>query len=363
MIDSAPSVRPWNALLKPTRPDCPRVGAAAAGDLQRAFHRLGAAVGEEHARHAAVPQQQLGQADLRLLREVVRDVDVALRLRGDGGHHARVGVAQGVDGDAGEQVQVAACRRPCTRYRPSPRHGLERQALVSVEEGGLFAVVQVMGSCLEKVSCINMHSDAYLCKHHEHPTEQPLRVAVIGASGYSGGELLRLLAPDPDITVEVATAHAQAGRPVGDVHPFLAGRLPLTLTPFDAEALEGLDCVFIALPSGEAMQIVPVAAGQGRLRHRPGRRPAPADRGALRAVLPQAAHGAAPAGRGGLRAAGTEPRAHPRREADREPGLLPDRRHPGPAAGAEGRARADRGHRHQLAVGRVGRRPQQRTPR
>jgi N-acetyl-gamma-glutamyl-phosphate reductase len=84
----------------------------------------------------------------------------------------------------------------------------------------------------------------------------------VGASGYSGGELLRLLAGADDITVEVATAHAQAGRPVGEVHPFLAGRLPTVLTAFDAEALAGLDCVFIALPSGEAMRIVPSLMGR-----------------------------------------------------------------------------------------------------
>lgn len=92
-------------------------------------------------------------------------------------------------------------------------------------------------------------------------TPPVLRIAVVGASGYSGGELLRLLAPDPGIRVEVVTAHAQAGRPVGDVHPFLAGRYPLSFTTFDPAAVEGMDCVFIALPSGEAMQIVPSLLG------------------------------------------------------------------------------------------------------
>jgi N-acetyl-gamma-glutamyl-phosphate reductase len=89
-----------------------------------------------------------------------------------------------------------------------------------------------------------------------------LRVGVIGASGYSGGELLRLLLPDPGIRVEVVTAHAQAGRPLGEVHPFLAGRLPLTLTAFAPKATEGLDAVFVALPSGEAMQVVPSLLGK-----------------------------------------------------------------------------------------------------
>lgn len=85
----------------------------------------------------------------------------------------------------------------------------------------------------------------------------PLRVAVVGASGYSGGELLRLLVGAADVRVDVATANAQAGRAVADVHPLLAGRCDLALTAFDAAALAGLDCVFIALPSGEAMQLAP----------------------------------------------------------------------------------------------------------
>ena len=90
----------------------------------------------------------------------------------------------------------------------------------------------------------------------------PLRVAVVGASGYSGGELLRLLAGAVDVRVEVATANAQAGRAVAEVHPYLAGRCDLPLTAFDAAALAGLDCVFIALPSGEAMQLAPSLLGK-----------------------------------------------------------------------------------------------------
>jgi N-acetyl-gamma-glutamyl-phosphate reductase len=93
-------------------------------------------------------------------------------------------------------------------------------------------------------------------------SQQHLRVAIVGASGYSGGELLRLLAPDPDVTVAVVTAHAQAGKQLGEVHPQLAGRYPLTLTALDAAAVAGCDCVFIALPSGEAMQLVPSLLGK-----------------------------------------------------------------------------------------------------
>ncbi len=86
----------------------------------------------------------------------------------------------------------------------------------------------------------------------------PLRVGIVGASGYSGGELLRLLAPAPSIQIELVTAHTHAGRLVEDVHPFLSGVVPLTFTAFRPEACAGLDCVFLALPSGEAMEIVPL---------------------------------------------------------------------------------------------------------
>jgi N-acetyl-gamma-glutamyl-phosphate reductase len=85
----------------------------------------------------------------------------------------------------------------------------------------------------------------------------PLRIGIVGASGYSGGELMRILASDPSVRIEAVTAHAQAGKAVEEVHPYLAGRVPLTFVPFDAAAFAGMDCVFIALPSGEAMQIVP----------------------------------------------------------------------------------------------------------
>ena len=94
------------------------------------------------------------------------------------------------------------------------------------------------------------------------PTPHPLRIALVGASGYSGGELLRLLASDPAVRIEIVTAHAQAGKSVAEVHPHLAGRVPLTFVPFDPAAVAGMDCVFIALPSGEAMQIVPALQGK-----------------------------------------------------------------------------------------------------
>lgn len=75
------------------------------------------------------------------------------------------------------------------------------------------------------------------------------RVAVAGASGYAGGELVRLLTGHPDFDVVTVTAHSQAGQPLGDVHPHLAD-LGLTLQDTTAEILSGHDVVFLALPHG-----------------------------------------------------------------------------------------------------------------
>ncbi|MBM0225316.1 MULTISPECIES: N-acetyl-gamma-glutamyl-phosphate reductase [Micromonospora] len=78
-----------------------------------------------------------------------------------------------------------------------------------------------------------------------------IRVAVAGASGYAGGELLRLVAGHPEFDLVTATAHAQAGRPVTAVHPQLAG-LDLVLGATDPTALADADLVFLALPHGES---------------------------------------------------------------------------------------------------------------
>jgi N-acetyl-gamma-glutamyl-phosphate reductase len=86
------------------------------------------------------------------------------------------------------------------------------------------------------------------------------RVAVAGASGYAGGELLRLLAGHPDLELAAVTAGGSAGRPVAEVHQHLAGLPGLAgrrFQPHDSGALSGCDLVFLALPAGQSG---PVAA-------------------------------------------------------------------------------------------------------
>lgn len=75
-------------------------------------------------------------------------------------------------------------------------------------------------------------------------------VAVSGASGYAGGEILRLIADHPEFEVRTVTAHANAGQPLVAVQPHLRTYTHLTLRETTAEVLAGHDLVFLALPHG-----------------------------------------------------------------------------------------------------------------
>ena len=75
-------------------------------------------------------------------------------------------------------------------------------------------------------------------------------VAVAGASGYAGGELLRLLAAHPEFEVRTVTAHSNAGQRLIDTQPHLRSLSALTLVDTTAETLAGHDVVFLALPHG-----------------------------------------------------------------------------------------------------------------
>ncbi|GIH17292.1 N-acetyl-gamma-glutamyl-phosphate reductase [Rugosimonospora africana] len=91
------------------------------------------------------------------------------------------------------------------------------------------------------------------------------RVAVAGASGYAGGELLRLLAGHPEVEVVAATAHSQAGAPLGAVHPNLVSLADLVLTETDPDALASADLVFLALPHGESGALAAALAPQTKI--------------------------------------------------------------------------------------------------
>jgi N-acetyl-gamma-glutamyl-phosphate reductase len=76
------------------------------------------------------------------------------------------------------------------------------------------------------------------------------RVAVAGASGYAGSELLRLVSAHPDLDVVAVTAHANAGQAVGDVLPHLRSVAGLRFSDTVPESVTDADLVFLALPHG-----------------------------------------------------------------------------------------------------------------
>jgi len=90
------------------------------------------------------------------------------------------------------------------------------------------------------------------------------RVAVVGASGYTGVELLRLLAGHPEVEVTCVTSRQQAGQPLSATFPSLAGIYDLKFEALEAAELAGrADVVFLAVPHQAAMGMVPdlLAAG------------------------------------------------------------------------------------------------------
>jgi N-acetyl-gamma-glutamyl-phosphate reductase len=80
--------------------------------------------------------------------------------------------------------------------------------------------------------------------------------AVAGASGYAGGELLRLLLGHPELGIGPVAAGTAAGRPVTELHPQLPQLAGTVLAPTEPSALAEADLVFLALPHGESAAVV-----------------------------------------------------------------------------------------------------------
>ena len=89
--------------------------------------------------------------------------------------------------------------------------------------------------------------------------DSKLRVGILGGSGYGGSELLRILLFHPNVDLALVTANEQAGRRVSEVHRNLTGLTDLVFQSASDQSgdFSELDCVFLALPHGQAMEIVP----------------------------------------------------------------------------------------------------------
>src|SRR5262245_53221255 len=82
-----------------------------------------------------------------------------------------------------------------------------------------------------------------------------VRAAVAGASGYAGGELLRLLIGHPEVEIGTLTGHTHAGERLGALQPHLLPLADRVLEPTTAASLTGHDVVFLALPHGESAAV------------------------------------------------------------------------------------------------------------
>ena len=83
-----------------------------------------------------------------------------------------------------------------------------------------------------------------------------IRVGVVGATGYAGGELLRILCVHPNVEIGCAVARSEAGRPVADMYPTLRGFVDeLVFTTIEEAALASCQAVFFATPHGVAMSL------------------------------------------------------------------------------------------------------------
>ncbi len=84
-----------------------------------------------------------------------------------------------------------------------------------------------------------------------------IKAAIIGASGYSGAELTKILLNHKCVELSKVFANSSAGKSVDQVYPYFKKRLNLVFEQYTPDAVDGIDVTFIALPSGEAMHIVP----------------------------------------------------------------------------------------------------------
>jgi len=91
-----------------------------------------------------------------------------------------------------------------------------------------------------------------------------IKASVLGGSGYSGLELLKILSGHPRVHIDKVFANKSAGKFLHEVHPWFKNRLDVRFESFAAESVCASDVVFIALPSGEAMNVVPQLLSLGK---------------------------------------------------------------------------------------------------
>ncbi|WP_022948117.1 N-acetyl-gamma-glutamyl-phosphate reductase [Methylohalobius crimeensis] len=91
-----------------------------------------------------------------------------------------------------------------------------------------------------------------------------IKAAIVGGTGYTGVELLRLLARHPEVAITSVTSRSDAGKTVGEVYPSLRGAVDAVFEAPEVDALAACDVVFFATPNGVAMQSAKELLARGR---------------------------------------------------------------------------------------------------
>ncbi len=90
-----------------------------------------------------------------------------------------------------------------------------------------------------------------------------IKIAVLGATGYAGIELVRLLTAHPNADIEIVGSQSFAGQKISDVYPNLSGILDKECTELDLEAVSKCDVAFCALPHGASKEVIPQILERG----------------------------------------------------------------------------------------------------
>jgi len=155
----------------------------------------------------------------------------------------------------------------------------------------------------------------------------PIKVGIVGGTGYTGVELLRLLSQHPHIELTAITSRKEDGMPVADMYPNLRGRVALAFSTPENARLTDCDVVFFATPHGVAMaQAKELLAAGTRIID------LAADFRLQDTAVFERWYKMPHSCRGRLRPGRAQPGGGRQGSRHRQPRLLPDHRHPGSGA-------------------------------
>jgi N-acetyl-gamma-glutamyl-phosphate reductase len=90
-----------------------------------------------------------------------------------------------------------------------------------------------------------------------------INIGIVGATGYSGVELIKLLLNHPEVEIAKLCGNSTAGNSIEEIHPSLKGIISLKVEQFNPKELEDIDLLFVAMPSGQSMQVIKDAINEG----------------------------------------------------------------------------------------------------